>query len=193
MHSINGIDEPVLIERLSKGDTTAFELIFRHYYPGLVIYTSNFTRDHDQAEEIVQDFFSRLWEKHMNITSAQSLKSYCFQSVKNRALNFLRDKKVKSDYVNEIEQLSRENLLFNEDLYVTSELQDRIELAIGGLPDKCKEVFVLSRFKGFSNEEIAVNLNISKRTVETHISKAIKVLKAELKDYLGLLLLLNLL
>ena len=191
MNSFSGIDEQVLIERLSRGDETAFELIFRHYYTGLVIYTANFTRDRDQAEDIVQNFFLKLWEKHLNIKSAQSLKSYCFQSVKNSALNFLRDQKVKSKYEDVINQMTRDNLILNEDLYVSSELQDIIESSVNKLSDKCKEVFVKSRFKGLTNNEIAANLDISKRTVEAHISKAIRILKEELKDYLVLLLLFS--
>lgn len=193
MNLINGFEEKLLIERLSEGDKTAFEIIFRHYYPGLVIYSSNFTRGREQAEEIVQDFFLRLWEKRFDIDSNRSLKSYSFQSIKNRSLNFLRDQKVKDEYIKELLQLSRENIIFNEDLYLASELQKKIEASMGKLPDKCREVFTMSRFKGMSNEEISSNLNISKRTVETHISKAIKILKIELKDYIGLLLLLSIL
>lgn len=193
MPLINGFEEKVLLKRLSEGDMTAFEILFRHYYPGLVIYTTNITANREQAEEIVQDFFFRLWDKRMDILLSGSLKSYGFQSVKNRALNVLRNKKVKDDYIKEIVQLSRDNLLYEEDLYVASELQARIESSMEKLPDKCREVFTMSRFKGKSNDEIAKELKISKRTVETHISKAIKTLKEELKDYIAILLFLSIL
>lgn len=192
MTAIKGIEESILIQRLIDGDKTAFELLFKHYYPGLVIYASNFTQDRDEAEEIVQDFFVRLWIKHQNLKPANSLKSYTFQSVKNRALNFLRDHKVKEHIIEELMQHSKQELIFNHDLYVASELQQKIKQSVDNLPEKCKEVFFMSRFKNMKNEEIALELNISKRTVEAHISKAIKVLRSDLKDFMTLLIMLNL-
>lgn len=191
MQLINGIQEQILIERLKEGDETAFELIFRHYYPGLLIYASNLIQDDAEAEEIVQEFFFQLWKKHNQIKSVDSLKSYLFQSIRNRSLNFWRDKQVRQKYIDELKNLSNNNLAFNPDLYVASELQAKIDDTINNLPEKCREIFVLSRFKGFKNDEIAVSLSISKRTVESQISKALRILKSELKEYLGLLILLR--
>ena len=192
MNLINGIDERKLIIRLSEGDETAFEILFRHYYPGLVIYASKFVQDRTEAEEIVQEFFIRLWEKHHTVKSASTLKSYVFQSVKNSSLNYIRDKKVSLPIIEELIHRSSSALIFNPDLYVASELQQKIESAVNNLPVKCREVFLMSRFRNMKNDEIAQELNISKRTVETHISNAIKVLKTELKDFLILLIMLNL-
>lgn len=192
MNLINGIEESKLILRLSEGDKTAFEILFRHYYPGLVIYASKFVQDRSEAEEIVQEFFIRLWEKHHKIKSSPTLKSYVFQSVKNSSLNFIRDKKVSLPIIEELVQKSNTELIFNPDLYIASELQQKIESAVNGLPEKCREVFLMSRFRNMKNDEIAQELNISKRTVETHISNAIKVLKSELKDFLMLLIMLKL-
>jgi RNA polymerase sigma-70 factor (ECF subfamily) len=192
MNLINGIEERKLILRLSEGDKTAFEILFRHYYPGLVIYASKFVQDRSEAEEIVQEFFIRLWEKHHKIKSSSTLKSYVFQSVKNSSLNFIRDKKVSLPIIEELVQRSNTELIFNPDLYVASELQQKIESAVNGLPEKCREVFLMSRFRNMKNDEIAQELNISKRTVETHISNAIKVLKSELKDFLMLLIMFKL-
>jgi RNA polymerase sigma-70 factor (ECF subfamily) len=193
MNVINGIEERILISRLREGDKTAFELLFKHYYPGLVIYASQFIRDRDEAEEIVQDFFVRLWIKHQNIKPSSSLKSYCFQSIKNSALNFLRDKKISYPIIEELIEKSKSELLFDQDLYVVSELQQKIDKAVSELPEKCRKVFYLSRFRNMTNDEIAREMSISKRTVETHISNAIKVLKVELKEFLTLLILLNIL
>ncbi len=192
MNLINGIDERKLIIRLSEGDETAFEILFRHYYPGLVIYASKFVQDRTEAEEIVQEFFIRLWEKHHKVKSSSTLKSYVFQSVKNSSLNYIRDKKVSLPIIEELVQKSNSELIFNQDLYVASELQRKIESAVNNLPEKCREVFLMSRFRNMKNDEIAQELNISKRTVETHISNAIKVLKTELKDFLILLIMLKL-
>jgi RNA polymerase sigma-70 factor, ECF subfamily len=191
MQTIHGIAEKDLIVRLKNGDQTAFELLFHFYYPGLVIYASQFTADRDEAEEIVQDFFVRFWQKHQQILLSDSLKNYLFASVRNGSLNYLKHKKIEDNYLKEIYDLSNEHLAYDTNLYVTSELQEKIKNSIELLPDKCREIFMMSRIRGMKNEEIATKLNLSKRTVESQISNALKVLRIELKDYAGLLILLS--
>jgi RNA polymerase sigma-70 factor (ECF subfamily) len=191
MQIIHGIAEKDLIVRLKDGDRTAFELLFHFYYPGLVIYTSQFTADRFEAEEIVQDFFVRFWQKHQQIFPGDSLKNYFFSSVKNGSLNYLKHKKIEARYLKELSDLSEQHLVYDPDLYVATELQDKIKQSINLLPEKCREIFVMSRVQGLKNDEIAAELKLSKRTVETQISNALKVLRVELKDYLGLLILLG--
>lgn len=191
MHTINGIYEKDLIVRLKEGDQTAFELLFHFYYPGLVVYSTQFTTDRMEAEEIVQDFFVRLWQRHQQLIPTDSLKSYLFLSVKNGCLNYLKHKKVEEKYIKQMAELSNQHLAYDPDLYIASELQEKVKNVIGLLPEKCREIFIMSRIQGLKNEEIADNLNISKRTVETQISKALKVLRLELKDYVGLMILLG--
>lgn len=98
MVKINGISERDLTLRLRQGDVTAFEFLFHFYYPGLVVYAAQFVSDRDLAEELVQDFFVRLWQKHTGLLEADSLRNYFFSSVKNSALNFLKHKKVEKIY-----------------------------------------------------------------------------------------------
>ncbi|MDP3915855.1 MAG: RNA polymerase sigma-70 factor [Bacteroidota bacterium] len=191
MQSIQGIDEKDLIVRLKNGDQTAFELLFHFYYPGLVMYAIQFTTDRMEAEEIVQDFFVRFWQRHQQIVPSDSLKSYLFLSVKNGSLNFLKHKKIEEKYIRSMTELSNNHLVYDPDLYIASELQEKIKKSIDLLPEKCREIFIMSRMRGLKNEEIAAELNLSKRTVETQISKALKVLRVELKDYVGLLVLLG--
>lgn len=191
MQIIQGINEKDLIVRLKNGDQTAFELLFHFYYPGLVMYSTQFTADRMEAEEIVQDFFVRFWQRHQQIIPSDSLKSYLFLSVKNGSLNFLKHKKIEEKYIRSMTELSNNHLVYDPDLYIASELQEKIKKAIDLLPEKCREIFIMSRMRGLKNEEIAAELNLSKRTVETQISKALKVLRVELKDYVGLLVLLG--
>ncbi|MGV8094038.1 MAG: RNA polymerase sigma-70 factor [Mangrovibacterium sp.] len=191
MQTIRGILEKDLIVRLKSGDQTAFELLFHFYYPGLVMYASQFTADLTDAEEIVQNFFVRFWEKHQQLVPCDSLKNYFFSSVKNGSLDFLKHQKIEKQYVREMIELSSHHLAYEPDLYVSSELQEKLKRGIDLLPEKCREIFMMSRFRGLKNEEIATELNISKRTVETQISRALKVLRVELKDYIGLLFLLG--
>jgi len=191
MQIIQGINEKDLIVRLKAGDQTAFELLFHFYYPGLVMYSVQFTTDRMEAEEIVQDFFVRFWQKHQQILLTDSLKSYLFLSVKNGCLNYLKHKKVEEKYIRQMAELSNRHLAYDPDLYLASELQEKVKNVIDLLPEKCREIFIMSRIQGLKNEEIATNLNLSKRTVETQISKALKVLRIELKDYVGLMILLG--
>lgn len=187
MQKINGIPEDVLIDRFKAGDQSAYEMIFRFYYPGLVLFASQYVMYEEDAEEIVQDFFVRVWQKRDQVNQTGTLKPYFFTSVKNSSLNFLYKQKHQDKLIQEIVQISENNLLYQPDVFVMSDLQDAIRKAVNSLPPKSREVFILSRINGLKNEDIANKLNLSKRTVETHVSNGLKQLRIELKDYIGLL------
>lgn len=191
MQVIGGIPENVLIDRTKQGDKTAFELLFKFYYPGLVIFASHFGISKTESEEIVQDFFVRIWQHRNKINRADSLKSYFFTSIKNQSLNVLKQKKRNDAFIKKLKQQSETNLSYNQDIFIESELQNKIRNSFKLIPPRSKEVFMLSRVTGISNDEIAIRLKISKRTVETHISNALKILRTELKDFLTLLILIN--
>jgi RNA polymerase sigma-70 factor (ECF subfamily) len=189
MTVIKGIEEETLIQRFISGDQTAYELLFRFYYPGLVTFVTQIISDRDEAEEIVQDFFVHVWTGRKNIHKSSSLKSYYFVSVKNRAFNYLKKEQIREKTFAQLKDLVEKDLLFQPDLFVESELQQQIAKAMEKLPERTREIFMLSRFKGISNDEIAIQLELSKRTVETQISNALKILRNELKEYKFLLLL----
>ena len=189
MTVINGIKEETLIQRLMNGDQTAFELLFRFYYPGLVTFASQIVLDNAEAEEIVQDFFVQLWVKREGIKPSDSLKSYFFTAIRNRSFNYLKKAQISEKIREEFQQMVDHDSLYDPDVFVVSDLQARIKKAFEKLPPRTNEVFSLSRFRGLSNDEIASQLNISKRTVETQITNALKILREELKDYMFLLML----
>ena len=189
MSVINGIDDETLILRFTNGDQTAFELLFRFYYPGLVTFVSKIIIDKDEAEEIVQDFFVQLWTGRNNIKKSETLKNYVFISVKNRAFNYLKKEQIREKTFAQLKELIEKDFLYQPDLFVESELQQQIAKAMEKLPERTREIFMMSRFKGISNDEIATQLDLSKRTVETQISNALKILRNELKEYKFLLLL----
>lgn len=189
MSIINGINEETLIQRFINGDQTAFELLFRFYYPGLVTFVAHIISDRDEAEEIVQDFFVNVWTARKSIHQSTSLKSYFFVSVKNRAFNYLKKEQIREKTMNQLKEMVEKDMLFHPDLFVESELQHEITKAMEKLPARTREIFMMSRFKGVSNDEIATQLELSKRTVETQISNALKILREELKEYKFLLLL----
>ena len=151
--------------------------------PFLVIFSCKYVKDKDVAEDLVQDLFFHLWLNHKKLDIKQSLKSYFYSAVKNRSLDYLKRKRVGEKIENEMKYL-RSDLLDEPTLFVQSELEEYIRKALDKLPQKCKKVFLMNRFEGIKPAEIAKMENISVRTVEGHIGKAIKILRTELKPYL---------
>jgi len=167
-----------------------FETLFREHFTGLSFFARKYTGDLDSAKEIVHSVFIRIWENRSEFDWENPAKSYLFTSVYNRSLNYLRDnKKFISHEEASLHNLVVEESVFSDDL-VTAELESRIKSALQRLPEKCREVFELSRFENRKYSEIADHLNISVKTVETQMSKALQILKEELKDYLMIIILM---
>jgi RNA polymerase sigma-70 factor (ECF subfamily) len=167
-----------------------FETLFREHFTGLCYFARKYTGDLDSAREIVHTVFIRVWENRTEFDWDKPAKSYLFTSVYNRSMNFIRDNK---KFLNH-EDAYRQNLVVDESAYSdhleTAELEEKIRKALSKLPEKCREVFELSRFEGKKYTEIAEKLNISVKTVETQMSKALHHLKIELRDYLTVMLFL---
>jgi RNA polymerase sigma-70 factor (ECF subfamily) len=167
-----------------------FEALFREHFTGLCYFARKYTGDLDSAREIVHTVFIRVWENRSEFDWDKPAKSYLFTSVYNRSMNFIRDNK---KFLNH-EEANLQNLVVDESAYSdhleTAELEERIRTALLKLPVKCREVFELSRFEGKKYTEIATQLNISVKTVETQMSKALHILKTELRDYLAVVLFL---
>jgi len=145
----------------------------------LVAYACKFTGNLEMAREIVQDFFVRLYEKRNTLTIESSLKSYLYRSVYNCCLNYSNQKAIQDKHLRYME-LERGHSEHLEEEIQTVELQQRIHTIIESLPPKCRQIFKMNRMDGLKNEEIALRLNLSKRTVETQISKALKILRKRL-------------
>ncbi|MFY0591837.1 RNA polymerase sigma-70 factor [Roseivirga sp.] len=178
------IEESELLDAFSKGSEAAFEKLFAEYYEPACRYVIRIIRDRDTTEEIVQATFVNLWEKRELIRSDISFKSYVFRAAYNTALNYIKHRKVVSTFVarkqDRIVEIQREFVSHQPDF----ELQNRIKDALSDLPPQCQRVFRLSREEGLKYHEIAEELGISKKTVEVHMGKALKLLRASLKDYL---------
>ncbi len=172
------------------GNRDVFDYFFDRYYKGLCVYAYRMLKSSTEAEDLVQDFFVRILERPNNISIESSVKSYFIRSVHNRCLDYLAHQKVKVNH----EQF-RLKMETDEDLQeyplLDSELADQIELAIQKLPDGIRETFMMNRFDGFSYQQIAKRENISVKTVEYRISKALTILRKDLGDYLLLLLFVN--
>ncbi|MCD4773395.1 MAG: RNA polymerase sigma-70 factor [Bacteroidales bacterium] len=174
--------------RGNKLDETSFEELFRKHFNGLCFFAQNYVKDFDMAKEIVQESFINLWEKRQSIDISKSVKSYLTTSIRNKCLNYLRDTKKFNTEIILSDVLFQEVDFEQSDKLIEKELNNKINNAIDDLPEKCKEIFQLNRFENLKYKEIAVKLNISIKTVETQMSKALKHLRKKLKDYLLILI-----
>jgi RNA polymerase sigma-70 factor, ECF subfamily len=153
--------------------------LFKEHYRGLCLFARQFIHDNEKSEDIVQDVFLNIWEKKELNASDSQIKSYLYTSVRNRCLNYIRDHKKFNDNV-EVAHIENTHE-HNRTEY--RELEHLIKEAIASLPEKCREVFELSRFKEMKYQEIADALGISIKTVEAQMSKALKVLREKLSGY----------
>jgi len=178
---MNQFEEQDLFSSLKAGEERAFEKLFRNYYAPLCYYASKILQNDAAAEEIVQDFFVRLWEKRADIEIETSLKNYFFRSVKNLCLNQIKHESVKLQHVKSV--ISEAESTEYSDHFQEVNLQKDIKEGIAALPEKRREIFRLSREEGLKYREIADKLNISIKTVEAQMGLAIKTLRDRLKKY----------
>jgi len=179
-----------LITTLKAGDIAAFEMLFRTYYQSLCNYAYTFVRDREEAEEVVQSAFLNIWEKRENVSIHTGVKPYLYAMVRNASLNLLKHEKIKQRHAAmeiAVAERSSESVARTVE---ASELEQRIMEAMSKLPEQCRLVFKLSRFEELKYSEIAEQLNISIKTVENQMGKALRVMREQLKDYLLILFVL---
>ncbi len=175
--------------RIKLGDEQAYELLFRNYYVRLCGFANKFLNDPEEAKEIVQEAFMKIWEGRKDIDPNESLKSYLFKITQNLSLNRLRRKKVESRYIEIYKLVYIDNREFSSyESLLAQELGDNFTTALNSIPPKCKQVFELSRMEGLKYNDIAEKLNISVKTVEAQMSKALSILRFKLKDYIEILI-----
>jgi RNA polymerase sigma-70 factor (ECF subfamily) len=179
-----------LFETLKAGDITAFEMLFRTYYQPLCNYAFTFVQDHDEAEEIVQSTFLQVWEKRDVLEIRTGVKPYLYAMVRNASLNVIKHEKVKQQHMAVEIAMGERSVESVSRTVMASELEARIYNAMEALPEQCRLVFKLSRFEELKYSEIAEQLNISIKTVENHMGKALRIMREQLKDYIPLLLVL---
>ena len=168
--------EHILFDKLAEGDISAFTSIFEVYYKDLVVFAFTFTKNSDHAEDIVQEVFVRLWEKRREIKLYGSLKSYLLKSVQNHCLDEIRRRKVREHYAGykEMQPLYTND---TEDYILYTDLLNHLDHLLAQMPDEVAQTFRMNRFDGLKYHEIAQQLNVSVRTVESRISKALQILR----------------
>lgn len=177
---------------MTKLDKSGYEQLFRQHYAALCRYGLSIIGDADQSEDIVQQVFVKLWNKRSEMDMSRSLKSYLFTSVRNACINYIRDTKKFQSEILDIEIYANDvasGFTDGATNLLAGELEQRIRSAMNKLPEKSLEVFQMSRTENLKYKEIAEKLGVTVKTVEAHMSKALKMLREELKDYLVFLIL----
>ena len=175
------------LHAIHEGDKHAFEELFHECYRPMVAYAFRFLGEMEPSESVVQDVFLKFWQKRRELMITSSLRSYLFRAVRNLSLNYLEHRKIMTGYSQMV--LERESDRYDySDFYVEVGLKEKIDAAVAALPEKRQEIFRLAREEGMKYREIADQLGISVKTVETQMTLALKQLRTSLKDYRHLVL-----
>ena len=186
-----------ILYKIKSGEESSFEKVYRFYYPRLIYFAKQYVLDAKASKNIVQDVFAELWDKRSSLSEDTNLNAWLFTVTKNKSLKSISHIKSQRNYDNYLKSRQLEVNFkslseFDTSDLVFDELQSQIKTAIEKLTPACRKVFEMSRFEDKKNKEIAEELNLSIKTVETQISKALRSLKADLKDYLPLFYILYL-
>lgn len=188
-------NELLYFNNFQKGDEIAFEYFFNKHYNHVLGFCIQFIYDKEDATGITQESFLNLWLNRTNIETINGISSFLYTHAKSKCLNVIRHKKVKDRYENAVLNEKERELDFqllkslDFDTLALSELRDLINKSIDELPKTTRKVFLKKRFEDKKNKEIAQELNMSLKSVEAHMTKALKLLKEKLADYLPAILL----
>ena len=174
---------------LAQRDETAFEQVFKTYFKRLHAYAFTILRDEDEAEEMVQQVFFKLWERNENLSLTGSVSSYLYRAVHNESLNYIKHQKVRSNHQLHVAYSMKNEVEHPAKKVIAGELEKKIQSALNELPEQCRTIFQMSRFEELKYREIADKLGISVKTVENQMGKALKLMREKLVDFLIFILL----
>ncbi len=160
-----------------------FEFIFKKHYKELCYFALKFTKNEEEAEEVVQDVFYKIWEKRKFINIKISVKSYLYMSVRNKCIQNINHNKLIKLYESQIQENENNECELPDDFIIYNESIKIFNEALNTLPENCVEIFKMSRFEGLKYKEIAERLAISIKTVEANISKALKTFRIYFPEY----------
>ncbi|OMQ13144.1 RNA polymerase sigma-70 factor [[Flexibacter] sp. ATCC 35103] len=185
-----------LFESFKEGDETAFTYFYDKYFHRITAFSVQFIYDKDEAENLAQEAFLHLWQTRENVESINGIPSFLYTYAKSKCLNMIRHNKVKDKFKNDILNQKERELdieILNSvqfDTLELTELERLIHESISDLPPKTREVFIKKRFENKKNAEIAEEMQVTLKAVEAHMTKALKILKTKLSDYLFLIFIL---
>lgn len=178
--SVMAEDESALLQGMRLDDMSSFEKLYKHYHKMLWHFARELLKDEDEAEDTVQQVFIRIWEKRADLLISTSLRSYLFTSVRNACLKKMD--KSQRETVSEFEEDA--GVHAHSDSAQFKDLQMAINNSIEALPERCRLIFRLSRFAGLTYQEIANELDLSVKTVENQMSKALTILRQNLRYHI---------
>ncbi|MBI4418006.1 MAG: RNA polymerase sigma-70 factor [Ignavibacteriales bacterium] len=188
----NHLEELQQFQRIKRRDAAAFDALFCAYHARLCSFSYAIVKSSETAKEIVQTLFQKLWEDAGNLQIKTSVKAYLYQSVRNLSIDYLRQQRSRRTYIADEEAgpepASPENL---EELIHNKQLVSVVQESVEKLPERCKLIFRMYWEEGLSRREIAAVLNLSPKTVETQMGRALKALRKHLTPYLSSVLILR--
>ncbi len=170
-------------KRIQADDRTALQELFEWQYQPICAAIHRLVRDRSLTEDLAQEVFVRFWQKRHSIQVSSSLPAYLRRMAVNEALGHLRSRKSHLEEINERVVSGRHHS--GEEEFLHGELEAQVDQAVANLPPKCQLIFKLSRQEQLSYREIADQLNLSIKTVENQMGKALRLLRQELKPYLS--------
>lgn len=177
-----------LLNEMKRGSQSAFSVLFGIYYADLLLYCGTFIRDRSECEDIVQEIFYKLWNDRRELGIDTSLKTYLLRAVRNGCFDVFRHRKIVRSHVCTVTATPAAGDLETENYILYSDLQDRLDEVLGQLDEKAAEAFRMNRFEHLKYREIAERLQVSERTVEVRIGKALEFIRSHLHDFALLVL-----
>ena len=175
------------MEVITELDSGMIDKLFHQHYEGLSRYAFSILKEQGEAEDVVQQLFITLWEKRKELEISKDPRAYLYRSTYNRCLNEVKRIKRRGMQTDASKEIGLRSSDDASERLVGKELEERIEKALQSLPTKCGDVFRLSRINELSYKEIAEKMDISTKTVENHMGKALRLMRDELKEYLPLI------
>jgi RNA polymerase sigma-70 factor (ECF subfamily) len=178
------------MEQMKDGNNEAYKSLFDNYYTCLLLYANSIINNIDISKDILQDVFLKLWERRRDLKVESSVKSYLYAAVRNSCLDYLKHLQVEKKYMDySFAALKEKELDYFIELFPSPDegnpekYLEEIAAAIENLPEQCRKIFKLSRYEGMKNSAVSRQLNLSTRTVDTQIYRALKTIRQKLNKY----------
>lgn len=172
------------IQEVKSVDTATFEQLFTDHYDALYRYCQTMVKDQNDIEDIVQSVFMDLWRDRFKLVIHTSIKAYLYKAIYFKCMNKIKHDKVASKYSNAI-SISESTAV--TDTLIIQEIADKIKETIESLPEQCRRIFSMSRMDGLRYNEIAEKLNLSPKTIENQMGKALKTMRVALSEYIQII------
>jgi len=171
------IQDKNLASQIKKDDKKAFQELFERYAPRIYNFSLSYLKDKNDTEELVQNVFLKIWEKRDLLNASQNIKAFIFKIAVNTIYDFIRRKNIESAFLDyaRLNYTTNENYTWHSVIF--EEMQQNLNALLAQMPEQQQKIFRLSKLEGFSNDEIAKKMNLSKRTVENHLYRALTFLK----------------